>query len=248
MLYFWGVEFSESLVIIVVCIVLAIVLFGSFVIAFVIASNKKVIEKQNQLFEAVLKAQETEQQRVGRDLHDGVGPLLTLIKHHSEELGDNTLLDLTKKAIQGVRAASHNLSPPGLEERGLNYALNQLVNNWLVGQEITVDFVSQTTCLDSPTKGDVHVYHIVSELVQNAVKHAQSSVILIHAFEEEKLLKIHVQDDGVGMQTHGEDGLGLKSIKDRVHFLKGKMEIVSSPNEGTSVQLSFQKETFTHGK
>lgn len=234
-------EFSESLVIIVVCIVLAIVLFGSFVIAFVIAANKKVIEKQNQLFEAVLQAQESEQQRVGRDLHDGVGPLLTLIKHHAAELQDLELMELTKKAISGVRAASHNLHPPGLGESGLLYALQQLARNWTQSNGLSVDVVCQSSCFNQPTIFDGHLYRIVSELVQNAVKHGKSSVVLIHIFEKGEQIMIQVQDDGVGMSTNQASGLGLKSAKDRMQLLHGKLEINSEKNEGTRVVLTMLK-------
>ena len=234
-------EFSENLVIIVVCIVLTIMLFGGFVLAFVLAANKKVIEKQNQLFEAVLKAQESEQQRVGRDLHDGIGPLLTLIKHHASELKDVELMDLTKKAISGVRAASHNLSPPGLGESGLLYALKQLAINWTQPDGLSVDVVCQSTYFNQPTTFDGHLYRIVSELVQNAVKHGRSSVVLIHIFEKGDYVLIQVQDDGVGMTNPSANGLGLKSAKDRMQLLQGQMEVHSEENEGTRVVLTLQK-------
>ncbi|MFT3933713.1 MAG: sensor histidine kinase [Chitinophagaceae bacterium] len=212
-------------------------------------------EKQLTATEAVLKGEEQERTRLAKDLHDGLGGILSGIKFSLSNVKENLILtpdnaqafersmDMLDSSIQEMRRVAHNMMPEMLVKYGLDVALKEFCSQMNNSGAVQVNYQSvgmrnevilQTT--------SVTIYRIVQELVNNAMKHAAAKNILVqvHMAEQEKLLAITVEDDGIGFDTailKQAKGIGWQNMQNRVEFLKGKIDIQSSPGKGTSVMI-----------
>ena len=213
-------------------------------------------EKQNAKISALtslLDGQEKERERLARDLHDGLGGLLSATKLQLTDLLDkkneikNEELKLISEhidfAINKLRKVSHNLMPDLIIKYGLEVALKEFAirmkNNNI---EIHVNFLSYTNTLE--TDKQLLVYRIIQELVNNAIKHAQAKSIIIQLVEERNVYQITVEDDGIGFEVNNlefKNSAGFINIQSRIHFLKGTFEVHSEKNLGTSFEFNFPK-------
>lgn len=202
---------------------------------------------------AMLEGQEQERGRIARDLHDGLGGLLSSTKINLSQLTDK--LDFTMKddmqksiqqldtAVEELRRVAHNLMPDLLYRFGLQEALQdyaaRMSNDFL---DIDVQFLHYKNQLTKEQQ--LLVYRIVQELVNNSIKHADPKQIIIQIVEEADSYCITVEDDGLGFdikQIKGNQSAGLYNIQSRIDFLKGRFSIQSEINLGTSVEVLFPK-------
>ncbi|NRF37420.1 sensor histidine kinase [Pedobacter foliorum] len=212
-------------------------------------------EKQLTATEAVLKGEEQERTRLAKDLHDGLGGMLSGIKFSLNNMKENLIMtpdnvhafersiDMLDSSIKEMRRVAHNMMPEILVKYGLDTALKEFcteidrsgvlhVNYQSVGMQKAA--IRQTTA--------VTIYRIIQELLNNAIKHANAKNVLVqlHHSEQEKLLAVTVEDDGNGFDTKllkQSNGMGWLNIRNRVEFLKGSIDIQSSPGKGTSVMI-----------
>ncbi len=212
-------------------------------------------EKQLTATEAVLKGEEQERTRLAKDLHDGLGGMLSGIKHSLSNMKENLIMtpgdaqafersiDMLDSSIREMRRVAHNMMPEILIKYGLDTALKDFCNEIDRSGVIHINYQSvgmQKVVIEQTTA--VTIYRIVQELVNNTIKHAQAENILVqlHQSAQEKLLAITIEDDGKGFDTsilNQAGGIGWQSIKNRVEFLKGKVDIQSSAGKGTSVMI-----------
>ncbi|HEY9259488.1 sensor histidine kinase [Chitinophaga sp.] len=208
------------------------------------------IEQQQQLqfSQAVLQGEEQERRRLARDLHDGLGGMLAGAKINlSAQIEDTYSPDqrteLEKITLQldnsvtELRRIAHNMMPVNLLKFGLTTALKDLCES-LMSDTTHIDF--QALDIEDTLREEVqiHIYRIVQELLSNAVRHAQASNIILQCSQNDGLFFITQEDDGKGFdQDIPAKGIGLSNIKNRVGFLKGKIEIDSVPNEGTTINI-----------
>lgn len=212
-------------------------------------------EKQLMAAAAVLKGEEQERTRLAKDLHDGLGGMLSGIKYSLSNMKENLIMtpdnaqafersiDMLDSSIREMRRVAHNMMPEMLLKYGLNTALKEFCNEidrsgvtHITYQSIGMD----ETVIDKTTA--VTIYRIAQELVNNAIKHAaaQNLLVQVHASGQEKLLTLTVEDNGKGFDTSvlkHSLGMGWSNIKNRVEFLKGKIDINSAPDKGTSVLI-----------
>lgn len=212
-------------------------------------------EKQLTATEAVLKGEEQERTRLAKDLHDGLGGMLSGIKYSLSNMKENLIMtpgnaqafersiDMLDSSIREMRRVAHNMMPEMLLKYGLNTALQEFCN------EIDRSGVTQITyqsigmdeaAIDQSTA--VTIYRIAQELVNNAIKHAAAKNVLVqvHVSGPEKLLTLTVEDNGKGFDIavlKNASGIGWSNIRNRVEFLKGKIDINSEPDKGTSVLI-----------
>ena len=202
---------------------------------------------------ALLEGQEQERARLARDLHDGLGGLLSGTKiqlsHLNEKIEGETKSDMEKSinqldgAVDELRRVAHNLMPDLLLKYGLEEALKEYairVSN--PNLEIDVQFLSYKNSLHQ--EQELLVYRIIQELVNNAIKHANASQIIIQFVEDEKQYMVTVEDDGKGFdmkQLNQSQSAGLHNIQSRVEFLKGQIQVNSEINLGTSIEFHFPK-------
>lgn len=215
------------------------------------------LEKEKQLtaIEAVLKGEEQERTRLAKDLHDGLGGMLSGIKHslssmkeympmipdHAQAFERN--IDMLNSSIKEMRRVAHNMMPEILVRYGLDTALKEFCNELNSSGVINANY--QSIGMD---KGAIEqtvavtIYRIVQELVNNAIKHATASAVLVqlNMLAQEQLLTITVEDNGKGFDTallKQSSGMGWSNIQNRVDFLKGKLDVNSAPGKGTSVLI-----------
>lgn len=210
------------------------------------------LEKEKLLLatKSILKGQEEERSRMAKDLHDGLGGLLSGVKLQlgamkgnlilSEEHGRifNSALGKLDESISEMRRVAHNMMPEALMNLGLQQALQDYCDGLSASQSFTIncEFHGLETRMDAAT--EVVVYRIVQELLNNAVKHSRASNILAQVMRNENNLTITVEDDGKGFDIAAvKHGAGLKNIRTRVDYLKGQMDIQSTPGKGTSIHI-----------
>ncbi|TXJ28743.1 MAG: sensor histidine kinase [Chitinophagaceae bacterium] len=212
-------------------------------------------EKQLAATEAVLKGEEQERTRLAKDLHDGLGGMLSGIKHSLSNMKENLIMtpdnarafersiDMLDSSIREMRRVAHNMMPEVLVRYGLNTALKEFCNE--IDRSGVINTSYQAIGMDKIEIEQtiaITIYRIVQELVNNSIKHAAAKNVLVqvHAAEQEKLLTVTVEDDGKGFDTAAlkqSSGIGWSNIQNRIEFLKGKVDIVSSPGKGSSVLI-----------
>ena len=209
-------------------------------------------EKQNSKIStltALLEGQEQERGRLARDLHDGLGGLLSGTKHqlsyldpHQSENIEEGISKSIKQidgAVEELRRVAHNLMPDLLVKYGLEVAIQEFasrISNSAL--DIHTEFINYRNSLSEEKQ--LIIYRIIQELVNNAIKHADASEIIIQVSQEENVLNLTVEDNGKGFDHKGlnvKKTAGFHNIESRVQFLKGTMNIMSELNIGTSIEL-----------
>jgi len=212
-------------------------------------------EKQLTATEAVLKGEEQERTRLAKDLHDGLGGMLSGIKFSLGNIKENLIMtpdnayafersiDMLDSSIQEMRRVAHNMMPEILVKYGLDTALKEFCAEMDRGAVLHVNYQSvDMHQADIPQTTSVTIYRIIQELLNNTIKHANAKNVLVqlHQSRQEKLLAITVEDDGDGFDTNllkHAGGMGWLNIQNRVEFLKGKIDLQSAPGKGTSVMI-----------
>lgn len=213
------------------------------------------IEAQRLLSSKIIDAQEEERKRVAKDIHDGIGQMLTALKFNVESINlKNTdlsskkienLRTLSKQIIQGVRIATFNLTPPELTDHGISSALQNLTSQLSKLDGSTILFENKTNFnqrFDSIT--ETNLYRITQEAVNNAIKYAKANYILVTLKHTDDILSITVEDDGIGFDKDEEKekdarkGMGLVFMQERITFVNGRLFINSEKGKGTKVVIN----------
>ncbi|GAA0212306.1 hypothetical protein GCM10009123_19460 [Kangiella japonica] len=202
------------------------------------------------LAKRVWRVQEDERKHIARELHDGVGQLLTALINQLEMTSQDGIteeihaslqdsLDLARQALSDTRKISRLMRPRILDDLGLEPALKWLTR--VMKEEEKTDIVLQTQ-LEEELDGETQtlVFRIIQESINNAVKHAQANLIKVQVVAQPSLLMVNVTDDGVGMDTEkalGPDGFGLSAMQDRVAAFGGQLMIQSKLGEGSEIKM-----------
>lgn len=210
------------------------------------------LEKEKLLLatQSILKGQEDERSRLAKDLHDGLGGLLSGVKLQlgamkgnlilSEEHGRSFNMALSKldESISEMRRVAHNMMPEALVKLGLQQALQDYCDGLSEGQPFTINCAFHDLEQRMEPSVEITVYRIVQELLNNAVKHSGATAILAQVMRQENNLTITVEDNGKGFDKSTVlQGAGLKNIHSRVDYLKGQLDIQSVPGNGTSIHI-----------
>jgi signal transduction histidine kinase len=210
-------------------------------------------EKQLLATEAVLQGQEEERSRLARDLHDGLGGILSSAKYSLHDMKENMIItqgnaiafertmSILDQSISELRRVAHNMMPESLINQSLSDALNDFCNHISSSGMVYIDyhdFGLDRIKIDDSLK--VIVYRIIQELVNNIIKHAEANSAIVQIIVKDTVMNITVEDNGKGFDISGLDkaeGIGYRNIKSRIDYLKGKMDIHSQPDKGTSVYI-----------
>jgi signal transduction histidine kinase len=207
------------------------------------ARKKAQLEKEH--IKAILLAEENERSRIARDIHDGIGQLLSAAKLNLHALENSHIenkemilekaIGLIDESAKEVRSVSHNLMPNALLKSGLFSAIKNFINQ-LQSDRLKINM--ETSGLSNKINADTElvVYRIIQECINNVIKHAGASQLFINLSIEKNQLTVMIEDNGIGFEVDKmlkKDGIGIKNIQARVAFLKGTMEINSKPNKGT---------------
>ncbi len=213
------------------------------------------LEKERQLVatKSVLQGEESERSRMARDLHDGLGGLLSGVKLNLSSMKGNSILTsenaetfdhairLLDTSISELRRVAHNLMPETLNRYGLKTALNDFVNELSSDGPPVLSFRFFGNDFRYTTHLELTVYRITQELVNNAMKHSEARNIDIQLIAEQERVCVQVVDNGKGFDTQACQGFGkgLVSIRDRVAANNGRFDIESILNEGTEATIEF---------
>ena len=216
------------------------------------------LEIQQQLLatEAVLTGEEKERVRVAKDLHDGLGGLLSGIKFSFQNMKGNLTIPeengneyekgmkMLDTSIDEIRRIAHNMMPETLVKYGLDTALEDFCSN--IDQKGNIRVTYQSIGMKDYTieqSKAINMYRIAQELTYNSLKHAQAKSIIVQLIKNEDNLSLTVEDDGIGFDPksiENNKGIGWSNIYNRINFLKGKLDLQSIRGNGTSVQLTFE--------
>src|SRR5437016_6728428 len=219
-----------------------------------ITGRKRAEEAQNQILLRVVTAQEEEQRRLSRELHDHMAQSLTALMLGLKSLGEHGISDTSAKRLdelqhlanqlaQEVRTLATQLRPPALDDLGLHTALSNYVEEWSKRSRITSDFhcnglINQRL----PAIIETTVYRIVQEALTNVLKHAQAQTVSIIVEYRGNRVRAIVEDDGCGFEADAmmsvpvrERRLGLLGMQERAALVGGTLNIESRPGAGTTL-------------
>ena len=211
-----------------------------------------VIQQQDLASKRIIDAEEAERKRIAADLHDGVGQLFSAVKMNLEVLVDRfvakqpdarTLADktlaLVDESCTEVRSIAHQMMPNALIKNNLVSALQDFVNKIPTDLlKISIETAGITEKLDSSIQ--TMLYRVIQESVNNVIKHANASMLDIVLLADEQEITVTIEDDGKGFDTTDKSkfsGIGLKNMISRIEYLKGTVDISSSPGKGTLVAI-----------
>jgi signal transduction histidine kinase len=213
------------------------------------------LEQERQLLaaRAVVQGQVEERTRLAKDLHDGLGSILSSAKFSFTNMKERLIItpenaaafekgmDMLDKSISELRRVAHNLMPEALTRFGLDTALKDFCNS--VDQSGALRLTYQSFGVNETVIPDVvsaAVYRIIQELVNNILKHADATTALVQLIRNNDTLSIAVEDNGKGFDPailENNSGMGYLSLKNRVAYLKGTIDIQTSAGKGTSINI-----------
>ena len=197
---------------------------------------------QQKFSQELLVSQEEERKRISKDLHDGLGQNLLLIKNSLITSGDEKNKEMVGNAIEEVRAISRALHPFQLQKLGLTKAIENMVVQ--IDQNSSLFISTEIENIDDLFSGEdaLNVYRIIQESFNNVIKHSEAEASKLEIKKKAKHLKITIQDNGKGFNVAEKyrdlKSMGLKTLKERTRFLKGALKINSNKGQGTQLQFT----------
>jgi signal transduction histidine kinase len=215
--------------------------------------NELETEKQLLATQFILQGQEEERKRLARDLHDGLGSILSGARFSFNNMKQNLTITpenaaafersvaLLDQSIKELRRVAHNMMPEALMKFGLDTALRDFCTQVAHDHALQLNYQSFDMDDESiPQAKAPAVYRIVQELVNNILKHADAKNALVQLIKKGNALSITVEDDGKGFDMdflRNSKGIGYLSLQNRVAYLEGKMDVESIAGKGTSVNI-----------
>ena len=216
------------------------------------ARQAENIRQQELATKAVLEAEERERQRIAKDLHDGVGQIMSAAKMNlsafeneilfvnpEQKLKFEKIIDLVDESCKEVRSVSHNMMPNALLKTGLTAAIREFIDK-IDYSVLKVELSSEglNDRLDSNT--ETVLYRVIQECVNNVIKHSGANHLDISLIKDNDGISATIEDNGKGFDSKDNskyEGIGLKNIRTRVEYLKGSVEFDSKPGKGTLVAI-----------
>lgn len=223
--------------------------------------EESIQQKQLQASQ-IVEGQEEERKRIAKDIHDGIGQMLTALKFNIESINLENLektaekiafiKTLTTDLIKGVRTATFNLTPPELSDHGIFPALQKMAEELskLTGKNILFENKSEEN-IRFDSLAETNFYRVTQEAVNNAIKYADANYILITINFRDGLLSVVIDDDGKGFDdsilenkpgNSSEGGMGLFFMRERMSYINGRLFINSELGKGTRVTINYKTE------
>jgi len=212
----------------------------------------ELMKQQEIAVKAVMEAEENERQRIAKDLHDGVGQMMSAAKMNlsafeseatftSPEQKESLekVIQLVDESCKEVRTVSHIMMPNALLKNNLGVAIRDFVDKL---SSKTLQAHVSTEGLDERFDSNVEtvLYRVIQECVSNAIKHAGATTLDISIIRDKDGISGTIEDNGKGFDTADKakfEGIGLKNITTRIEYLKGTVDFDSAPGRGTVVAL-----------
>ena len=242
-------------------LIFLIIATGLILLVFVYNRRKKrhIEEKEimrltfeSELVKAQYEVQEQTMQTIGADLHDNIGQLLSLtsLTLNSIETEDvlktrqkiNTAIDLTVRSIKEMRLLGKLLQGDQLVVLGLSEAIRYEINWMERSGNFAVSYLDdgELPAGNSPDK-DLILFRILQEIINNIIKHAKATLIIIKLDYADGKLHLQINDNGIGFNASElsvqQQGMGLHNIRKRAGIIGGEVSITSNPGEGTGITI-----------
>ncbi len=211
------------------------------------------VRTERKVLNAVINTEENEKKRFAKDLHDGLGPILSTVKMSLSTLDDrisdpsglailNNTNHLVNEAISTIKDISNNMSPHILSNFGLVSAINTFISKINQTGTVDIDFKSNMENKRLENDKEVVLYRAVCELINNSVRHSGASRIEIELNKHEKFVTLQFNDNGRGfdmstLRNEDSKGMGLSNIETRVKTVGGVFILESTPGKGTSALI-----------
>ena len=219
--------------------------------------QQEVMRQQEIATEAVIEAEENERKRIARDLHDGVGQMMSAAKMNLSLLNNYTGMDSAEKtayekamalvdeSCKEVRSISHNMMPNALIKTGLASAVRAFIEQ-IESPSLKVQLYTEGLNESLNKNTETVLYRVLQECVNNVIKHAAASNLDIALIKDETGINATIEDNGKGFDTSDKNkfaGIGLDNMQKRINFLKGQIEWNSKPDNGTLVAIHIPVES-----
>lgn len=241
---------------------LLLALFAFFLIAFLLVQkqkqNKFRLEKQRLEFEAAtellrtrLEVQESTINQVAMELHDHIVQFLSLVKikihavslcrdqAQRADLSEETVT-LLEKVISEIRTMSHSLNTDYIKQTGLVRAVDMELENIIAAKGLKGGFSMSGEYAPFDAEVELVIFRIVQEALQNVLKHAKAHIVEVFIDNTPDFFSLKIKDDGIGFDATNEkmkSGVGFINMRQRAGFIKGTINVQSSPGEGTTLSL-----------
>ncbi len=254
---------TEALIIYSTIIILFIVLMMMLIYAFFIRKKSQLIitqkEKeasfQRELSLAQIEMKELTLSHIGRELHDDIGQKLTVAKlmtaqvipQVEEKTKGNLkeISDLLGESIQDLRNMSKNFITDQVEYFGFTDSLERELRRIRKLGFISLNYQKNADEIDINPKHSLILFRMVQEMINNVLKHSKATELSVVLHDEHEILRIKIKDNGVGFNERERAGSGLKNIEHRANLLGAKLQISSKINDGTEVNITYNKHKLT---
>ncbi len=207
-----------------------------------LAKEREQLQKTR--FKAVVDAEENERKRIARELHDGLGQLLSTARITVSSIDESKKVQnsvrLIDHAVQEVRNISHNMMPHALTLAGLDVALDDMVRKINESGEIIVT-IKRDTDLDLDESSSIAIYRVMQEVLNNTLKYANAEQVSLEIKSVADHYSFSISDNGKGFEvaeTHSKNGIGWSNVHARIELLGGEVHIFSKLAEGTTVKFT----------
>ena len=215
----------------------------------------KQLESEKQLLagRAVLQGQDEERSRLAKDLHDGLGGILSSVKYsfqhmkqsfilqHEHALAFERSMSLLDESLAELRRVSHNMMPESLAKLGLEEALKNYIQT--IDENSEIGFTYQSFGLEEIELENIYkttIFRVIQELTTNIIRHSAAKEALVQLMVKENQINITIEDDGVGFdpqQVNKQKSMGLQNLYNRIEYLKGKVDLQTVLHGGCSYYI-----------
>lgn len=229
-------------------IIIAVIVIGTILLFFILSivrQQKRNLRLQVSNALAEISAMERERARIANDLHDDVGPMLSVIKFQIdcvETASPEDMEDLRRatvgidEMITRLREIAVNLMPTSLMRKGLPTAIEEFLGR-VSRTAMPVTYSHDIQSELDPEKS-INIFRILQEVVHNAVKHSGATGLVVELTEKENAINLFIRDNGRGFDYESmqdrSSGFGLRSLRSRVDLMQGNMIVQSKHNVGTA--------------
>ena len=217
-----------------------------------VAMNKAIHEQEQKATAAVMSAEENERQRIAKDLHDGVGQMMSAAKmnlsaisnelkfvNEEQQQSFERIISLVDESCKEVRTVSHQMMPNMLLKSGLGKAVADFIDK-IDRRVLKVRLHTEGLNERLNEHIEIVLYRVLQECVNNVIKHSGASELDIAIIKDDDGISATIEDNGKGFdvyQLSTEAGMGLRNMKARIEYVKGTIEFDSTPGNGTLVAI-----------
>jgi signal transduction histidine kinase len=215
------------------------------------------MRSERRLLNAIINTEETEKKRFAKDLHDGLGPLLSTVKMSLSALNTrvtdpvgkdilNNTNHVVNEALSTIKEISNNMSPHVLTNLGVASAITAFAKKVNTTRSVTIDFRTNMEGERFETDKEVVIYRVACELINNGMKHSGASKIEMELHRHQKIITLQYLDNGRGfdmekLSSEEAVGMGISNIETRVRSVDGVFVIESAKGKGTSALIKVDK-------